>query len=85
MPSDHTPAPSCVIPGVYRADPSHPPQPPRDAKAIEIRDASDRVIGYAWVIAEHADDAFYAASWAYVELRLNGPTLPPFPRPALVR
>lgn len=61
--------------GVFEANPLNPPTPPSDAKAVEIRDSSDHLIGYSWVIGEHADEHFYAVTWTYLDHR--DPATPP--------
>jgi hypothetical protein len=53
--------------GVFDADPMSPPPPPLGARAIEIRDVTGRVICYAWVIAEHADDQLASTAWRWLD------------------
>lgn len=55
------------ISGVFDADPIDPPAPPLDARAIEIRDATGRVIAYAWVIRDHADDRLKRTAYSWLD------------------
>lgn len=54
------------VSGVFHSDPANPPPPPADAKAIEIRNSSNEIIAYAWVVSRNADEAFYNNAWAHL-------------------
>lgn len=64
-----TPVYSPALDGVFAADPESPPVPPAGAQAIVVRDTAGRVIAYAWVVQEHADEWWHTAAWDYHEFR----------------
>lgn len=69
--------PSASARGVFIVDPSKPPAPPPGARAVEIRNQNGDFIAWVMVIGEHADEHFYAQTWAYVDHR--DPVTPPAP------
>lgn len=53
--------------GVFESDPNHPPIPPTGASAIEVRDQTGRVVGYAWLSAEYDINELDGAAWAWLD------------------
>ena len=57
----------CIQRGVFNADPLNPPPTPSGAHGLEIVDSSGRVIAFAWVLAEHANEQFFNTAWDWLD------------------
>lgn len=67
----------CVERGVFAADLLHPPAPPIGASAIQLKDATGRVIAFCWVVPEHAAELGEVA-WDWLDRHAppDGPVSP---------